>query len=186
MSDRSYLEEISIRGLGVIEEATLELSRGFTVLTGETGAGKTMVLTALSLVLGGKSESSLVRQGCERLVASATFSVPSSIANFVEEKGVIVEDDQLILTRSVSSQSKSKATAGGVSVPLSVLSDVSEKLIEIHAQSASMSITKQTSQRDILDRFGGFKLLQEISTYCLLYTSPSPRDGLLSRMPSSA
>jgi len=165
VSDRSYLEEISIRGLGVIEEATLELSRGFTVLTGETGAGKTMVLTALSLVLGGKSESSLVRQGCERLVASATFSVPSSIADFVEEKGVLVEDDQLILTRSVSSQSKSKATAGGVSVPLSVLSEVSEKLIEIHAQSASMSITKQTSQRDILDRFGGVELSQQISTY---------------------
>ena len=92
MSDRSFLEEISIRGLGVIEEATLELSPGFTVLTGETGAGKTMVLTALALVLGGKSESSLVRQGNDRLVASATFRVTEEIEESAIDKGANVEE----------------------------------------------------------------------------------------------
>jgi len=75
VSERTQLEEISIRSLGVIEETTLELSPGFTVLTGETGAGKTMILTALALVLGGKSDASLVRQGKERLVVTASFSL---------------------------------------------------------------------------------------------------------------
>ena len=76
MSERTYLEEISIRNLGIIEESSLEFGSGLNVLTGETGAGKTMILTALSLVLGGKSDSALVRTGAERLVASAQFSIP--------------------------------------------------------------------------------------------------------------
>ena len=169
MSDRSFLEEISIRGLGVIEEATLELSPGFTVLTGETGAGKTMVLTALALVLGGKSESSLVRQGNDRLVASATFRVTEEIEESAIDKGANVEVGRLILTRTVTAQSKSKATAGGVNVPLAVLVDLSDELIEIHAQSASMSITKQNAQRDILDRFGGVQLSEALDSYRHLY-----------------
>jgi DNA repair protein RecN (Recombination protein N) len=78
VSDRSYLEEISIRNLGIIDTSSLELSKGLNVLTGETGAGKTMILTALSLLLGSKSDSSLVRHGSERLVTSATFSIPAS------------------------------------------------------------------------------------------------------------
>lgn len=76
MSDRTYLQEISIRNLGIIDQSTLELGSGLNVLTGETGAGKTMILTALSLVLGGKSDSSLVRTGTERLVATAQFNLP--------------------------------------------------------------------------------------------------------------
>jgi len=78
VSERSYLEEISIRSLGIIDQSTLELGRGLNVLTGETGAGKTMILTALSLVLGGKSDSSLVRTGSDRLVASAQFILPKT------------------------------------------------------------------------------------------------------------
>ena len=77
MSERSYLEEISIRNLGIIDSSSLELSKGLNVLTGETGAGKTMILTALSLLLGSKSDSALVRHGSERLVASATFQFRS-------------------------------------------------------------------------------------------------------------
>ena len=78
MSERSYLEEISIRNLGAIEQSQLELGRGLNVLTGETGAGKTMILTALNLVLGGKSDSALVRHGADRLLATARFSLPKS------------------------------------------------------------------------------------------------------------
>ncbi len=155
MSERSELEEISIRGLGVIEEATLELGPGFTVLTGETGAGKTMVLTALSLVLGGKADSSLVRKGRDRLVASATFKVQSKIEEFAEAKGAVAENGELILTRTLNSEGKSRASAGGVSVPVSVLSELGEELIEIHGQAASMSITKVAKQREILDRYAG-------------------------------
>lgn len=155
MSERSELEEISIRGLGVIEEATLELGPGFTVLTGETGAGKTMVLTALALVLGGKADSSLVRKGRDRLVASATFKVQPKIEEIAADKGAATEDGELILTRTVNSEGKSRASAGGVSVPASVLFELGEELIEIHGQAASMSITKVAKQREILDRYAG-------------------------------
>ena len=149
------LEEISIRGLGVIDEAKLELGPGFTVLTGETGAGKTMVLTALSLVLGGKADSTLVRQGRERLSVSATFLLSSNLAVIAAEVGAEVEEGTLILTRTLSADGKSRAIAGGVSVPAGTLNDLGERLIEVHGQSASMSITKVAKQREILDRFGG-------------------------------
>lgn len=155
MSERSELEEISIRGLGVIEDATLELGPGFTVLTGETGAGKTMVLTALALVLGGKADSSLVRKGRDRLVATATFKIAPRIEEIAFEKGVVSEDGQLILARTLNSEGKSRASAGGISVPASVLFELGEALIEIHGQAASMSITKVAKQREILDRYAG-------------------------------
>ena len=158
MSERSELEEISIRGLGVIEEANLELGPGFTVLTGETGAGKTMVLTALSLVLGGKADSSLVRKGRDRLVATATFKIQPIIEGIALEKGAVAEDGELILTRTLNSEGKSRASAGGVSVPASVLAELGEALIEIHGQAASMSITKVAKQREILDRYAGSQL----------------------------
>jgi DNA repair protein RecN (Recombination protein N) len=165
VSERSQLEEISIRGLGVIEETTLELGPGFTVLTGETGAGKTMILTALSLVLGGKADSSLVRKGGDRLIASATFKVAPSIEKLSTDKGARSEDGELILTRTVNSEGKSRASAGGVSLPASVLSELGEELIEIHGQAASMSITKIAKQREILDRYGGEELTEAIGHY---------------------
>jgi recombinational DNA repair ATPase RecF len=121
VSDRSHLEEISIRSIGVIDQSSLELSPGLNVLTGETGAGKTMILTALQLVLGGKSDSSLVRQGSERLLASARFSVNKTIADIAIESGADVEDGTLILTRTVNADGKSKAVAGGASVPAATL-----------------------------------------------------------------
>lgn len=165
MSERSELEEISIRGLGIIEEANLEFGPGFTVLTGETGAGKTMVLTALSLVLGGKADSSLVRKGRERLVATATFRVQPNIEEFAMGKGAVTDEGELILTRTLNSEGKSRASAGGVAVPASVLSELGEALIEIHGQAASMSITKVAKQREILDRYAGSPLRDVLSHY---------------------
>jgi DNA repair protein RecN (Recombination protein N) len=159
------LEEISIRGLGVIEDATLELGPGFTVLTGETGAGKTMVLTALSLVLGGKADASLVRKGRERLIASATFQISTDVEEFAAEVGADVEDGSLILTRTLSADGKSKAIAGGISVPAGTLNELGERLIEVHGQSASMSITKVAKQREILDRFAGSSLAEALAKY---------------------
>lgn len=168
MSERSELEEISIRGLGVIEETTLEFGPGFTVLTGETGAGKTMVLTALSLVLGGKADSSLVRKGRDRLVATATFKIPPKIEEMANEKGATVDEGELILTRTLNSEGKSRASAGGIAVPASVLSDLGEALIEIHGQAASMSITKVAKQREILDRFAGVQCAEALDNYTLV------------------
>ena len=165
MSDRTFLEEISIRSIGVIEHSTLEISPGLTVLTGETGAGKTMILTALNLILGGKSDSSLVRKGSERLVASGSFSVPRSLQNSFEENGLQVEDGQLILTRTVNADGKSKATSNAIAVPSSVLVVASENLVEVHAQAANLNMTKSAKQRDLLDRFGGKALNSALMNY---------------------
>ncbi|NCW92839.1 MAG: DNA repair protein RecN [Actinobacteria bacterium] len=165
MSDRTFLEEISIRSIGVIEHSTLEISPGLTVLTGETGAGKTMILTALNLILGGKSDSSLVRKGSERLVASGSFSVPNSLKDSFEENGLQVEDGQLILTRTVNADGKSKATSNAISVPSSALAAASENLVEVHAQAANLNMTKASKQRDLLDRFGGKELHDALVSY---------------------
>ena len=165
MSERSYLEEISIRSIGVIDQSTLELSPGLNVLTGETGAGKTMILTALQLVLGGKSDSSLVRQGSERLVASARFSVNPEIAEIAIDSGADVEDQVLILTRTVNSDGKSKAVAGGANVPAATLASLADHLVEIHGQAANHQIVKPARQRELLDRFIGKELEQALAKY---------------------
>ena len=152
MSERTFLEEITIRSIGVIDQSTLEISKGLTVLTGETGAGKTMILTALNLILGGKADSALVRNGSERLVASGRFSIPQSSEHLFEN--VLVEDGELIVTRTVSTDGKSKATTNGVSITASTLSSVGENLVEVHGQAANQNITKSSRQRELVDRFG--------------------------------
>ena len=156
MSDRTFLEEITIRSIGVIDQSTLEISKGLTVLTGETGAGKTMILTALNLILGGKADSALVRKGSERLVASGRFSIPKSSEHLFED--VLVEDGELIVTRTVASDGKSKATTNGVSATASTLSAVGENLVEVHGQAANQNITKNSRQRELVDRFGQIDL----------------------------
>ena len=165
MSERSYLEEISIRNLGIIDSSSLELSKGLNVLTGETGAGKTMILTALSLLLGSKSDSALVRHGSERLVASATFSIPESLRATIEDRGGFIEDGSLILSRTVNNDGKSKATASGTTVTASALGEITEPLIAIHGQSANTHIVKSTRQRELLDLFAGAPLHQKLTTY---------------------
>ena len=157
MSERTFLEEITIRSIGVIDQSTLEISKGLTVLTGETGAGKTMILTALNLILGGKADSALVRKGSERLVASGRFTIPKASEYLFED--VLVEDGELILTRTVASDGKSKATTNGVSATASTLTTVGENLVEVHGQAANQNITKSSRQRELVDRFGQISLV---------------------------
>ncbi|CAN2196709.1 RecN ATPase involved in DNA repair [Candidatus Nanopelagicaceae bacterium] len=169
MSERTYLEEISIRNLGIIEESHLELGNGLNVLTGETGAGKTMILTALNLVLGGKSDSSLVRSGSDRLTTTATFAASTKpsheLATALESSDLSIEDSQIIFSRSVTAEGKSKALCNGTTVPASVLSDLSVHLIEIHGQSANTQLVKSARQRELLDRFGGTSIASQLATY---------------------
>ena len=165
MSERSHLEEISIRSIGVIDQSSLELSPGLNVLTGETGAGKTMILTALQLVLGGKSDSALVRHGSERLMASARFTINKSIADIATESGADVEDGVLILTRTVNADGKSKAVAGGASVPAATLASLADHLVEIHGQAANHQIVKAARQRELLDRYIGVELSKSLQNY---------------------
>jgi len=186
VSDRSYLEEISIRNLGIIDTSTLELSRGLNVLTGETGAGKTMILTALSLLLGAKSDSSLVRHGTERLVASATFSIPDSLSAQINDLGGLVEEGSLILTRSVSTDGKSKATASGATVNASTLGEITEPLIAIHGQSANTQIVKSVRQRELLDLFAGNDLTAVINGYAESFNTYNEMKAKLKALISNA
>ena len=165
MSERTLLDEITIHSIGVIERATLELSPGLTVLTGETGAGKTMILTALNLILGGKSDSALIRTGSPKLVVSGRFSIPLTQIESFDECGVLIEEGELILTRAVSADGKSKATSNGISVPVSTLSAVSELLVEVHAQAANVNISKNVKQRELLDKFAGIVFERAIESY---------------------
>ena len=156
VSERTFLEEITIRSIGVIDQSALEISKGLTVLSGETGAGKTMILTALNLILGGKADSSLIRKGSERLVASGRFAIPKASENLFED--LIIDDGQIIITRTVNNDGKSKATSNGVNVTASMLSTVASQLVEVHAQSANQSISKSAKQRELVDRFAQLDL----------------------------
>lgn len=153
MSERPFLNEVSISGIGVIEKSNLILEPGLTVITGETGAGKTMVLTALNLVLGGKADSGLVRHGQERAVANATFTIPNKFVERFEDHGVLSEAGELILTRTVTKDGKSKAIASGASVSASALQEISEELVMVHGQAASQTLTKASKHLELLDLF---------------------------------
>ena len=158
MLKRPTLNEISISGIGVIEKSNLEFGPGLTVITGETGAGKTMVLTALNLVLGGKADSALVRHGQERAVANATFNIPSEFAARFDEKGIISEDGELILTRTVNKDGKSKAVASGSAVSASALQEIAEELVMVHGQAASQTLTKASKHLELLDLYANTSL----------------------------
>ena len=150
---RSQLEEINIRGLGVIDQALVEFSPGLNVITGETGAGKTMILTALALVLGGKADSDLVRSGSERLTVSGTFSIGEGnarkIRTLCDEQDIEVSDSSIILSRSVSRDGKSRAMISGTSTTASTMSLLGSEFIEIHGQHGNLVLTKPNKQREI-------------------------------------
>jgi DNA repair protein RecN (Recombination protein N) len=156
--NKSYLEEISIRSLGVIESSNIEFKTGLTVLTGETGAGKTMVLTALGLVLGNKSDADLVRAGSERAVITGKFSIPKNLAEVISSSGGEVEEESVVITRTVSSEGKSRVLVGGAVSSVAAVASFAPALVEIHAQSSSSKLTKPTVARELLDRFASIDI----------------------------
>jgi DNA repair protein RecN (Recombination protein N) len=153
------LEEVRITGLGVIGDATLELSAGFNVLTGETGAGKTMVVSGLGLLFGGKAEPARVRPGAGRASVDGRLSISpdGEVARQVNEAGGDLDDDgaTLIISRSVSAEGRSRAHAGGRPVPLSLLTYLAEDLVAVHGQADQQQLLRPGRQRDALDRFAG-------------------------------
>ena len=158
-SSKTQLTELSIRSLGVIDSAEIELGGGLTVITGETGAGKTMVLTALNLILGAKSDADLVRNGEDRLVVSGKFQLTEELSERADALGGVVEDGELIISRTVNNQGKSKMIFGGVASTATQVNDFGEDLIEIHAQSSSARLAKPGIQRDLLDAFADHQSL---------------------------
>lgn len=150
------IEAIGIRNLGVIESAQLELQPGFTALTGETGAGKTMVLNALSLLLGGRSDSSAVRTGQQQLFVEGTWRITDpDLIQAIQDLGGEVEDSSLIVNRTVTSDGRSRAALGGAQTPAGALADLAAKLVTVHGQSDQLRLRSLAAQREALDDFGG-------------------------------
>ncbi len=168
-NSRSRLEELSIRALGVIESGEVEFSTGLNVLTGETGAGKTMVLTALSLVLGGKSDSDLVRTGHERLQVTGRFLLPESpspeLKTLLDEFDPDIEENSILLSRTVSKDGKSRALLAGVPSTANALSSFGNELIEIHGQHGALTLLKESRQRELLDQFIGDPAYSALAIY---------------------
>jgi len=161
VSEKFYgLEEISIRNLGVIESANIELQPGLNVLTGETGAGKTMVLTALGLILGGKSDADRVRTGSDRAHVSAIFSLDKKATSALGDE-VELEEGNLLISRTISPDGKSRINIGGESSTAAKASDIGSLLVEVHAQSSTQRLTKPAYVRQILDSFAKNEVLSK-------------------------
>ncbi|HEX7661965.1 MAG TPA: DNA repair protein RecN [Pseudonocardiaceae bacterium] len=159
---------MSISGLGVIDEATLELDPGLTVLTGETGAGKTMVVTGLHLLSGGRAEASRVRVGSQRAVVEGRFKLPpeSDAAKLAAEAGAEPDDDgSIIAVRTVSEDGRSRAHLGGRSIPAGVLGELAEHLIAVHGQNDQLRLLRPGEQRTMLDRFAGAPVAEPLAAY---------------------
>lgn len=167
------IEEISIRDLGVIESATLPLGPGFTALTGETGAGKTMVVTALGLLLGQRADSAVVRSGSAQLWVEGRWRVPADgdVAERVRDAGGDLDDSgeasygELVLSRSVAAEGRSRAVVGGRGAPVSVLVELAEQLVVVHGQSDQIRLRSASAQREALDRFAGATLTEALDAY---------------------
>jgi DNA repair protein RecN (Recombination protein N) len=167
------LEEVRITALGVIDDALLELSPGFTVLTGETGAGKTMVVTGLGLLFGGRADPSRVRPGEQRASVEGRLRTDpgGQVARQVEEAGgELDEDGTLVLTRSVSVEGRSRAFAGGRSVPVSLLTYLADDLVAVHGQSDQQQLLKPGRQREALDKYAGAGLAEVLAEYQRAYS----------------
>src|SRR5262249_32717765 len=167
---RAVLEELRITGLGVIEDTTLPLTRGMNVITGETGAGKTMVVTGLGLLFGGRGAAGRVRADRGRAVVEGRLRLTGRVADAVAERVADAgaepdEDGSVLLARTVTAEGRSRGHVGGRGVPVAVLSELGELAVAVHGQSDQLRLLRPAEQRAALDRFAGpehDKLLAEL------------------------
>ena len=150
-----------IRGLGVIDDAVLELSAGLTVVTGETGAGKTMVVQGLTLLFGGRSDAGRVRPGAQRALVEGRLALDanSPAVQRAVDAGAELDDGALLVSRAVGADGRSRAHVGGRSVPVGVLAELGESLLAVHGQSDQQRLLKPAEQRAALDRYAGSEVL---------------------------
>ncbi|MFC8440137.1 DNA repair protein RecN [Streptomyces griseoincarnatus] len=167
----SVLEEMRIRSLGVIDDAVVELSPGFTAVTGETGAGKTMVVTSLGLLLGGRADAALVRIGARNAVVEGRIAVPEGSPAGVraEEAGAELDEGTLLVSRTVSAEGRSRAHLGGRSVPVGLLAELADDLVAVHGQSDQQGLLKLSRQRQALDRYAGYAVAVPLGKYAEAY-----------------
>ncbi|MER5865263.1 DNA repair protein RecN [Kitasatospora sp. NPDC002040] len=160
-----------IRDLGVIDDAVVELAPGFTAVTGETGAGKTMVVTSLGLLLGGRADPALVRRGADRAVVEGRLSLPpgSAVLERAVEAGAELDDGALLLSRTVSAEGRSRAHVGGRSVPVGLLAELGEDLVAVHGQTDQQRLLRPSRQRGALDRYAGAAVAGPLARYREVY-----------------
>ncbi|PWL20269.1 MAG: DNA repair protein RecN [Candidatus Aquiluna sp. XM-24bin5] len=181
------IESLSIRSIGVISSANLELAPGFTALTGETGAGKTMVLTALGLLLGERADSSSVRTGEKQLFVEGRIrSANKDLLDRLEELGADVTGGEVIINRSVTSDGRSRAAIGGASVPISTLNEIAEELVTVHGQSDQLRLRSSANQREALDQFGAEEIAGAKNAYAQLFSQYRELEQRLERMRGSS
>lgn len=167
----SVLEEMRIRSLGVIEDAVVELSPGFTAVTGETGAGKTMVVTSLGLLLGGRADPALVRIGAKQAVVEGRIALPAGApaALRAQEAGAELDDGELLISRTVSAEGRSRAHLGGRGVPVGVLGELADELVAVHGQTDQQGLLRPARQREALDRYAGDAVAVPLAKYAGAY-----------------
>ena len=171
------LTEISVRNVALIEEATLELSPGLNAITGETGAGKTLLATALQLLLGGRARSEAVRAGAEKATIEGTFVLPEETGPelLAEALGDLAEEvdaeDGLVLRRTLTGEGRSRCFVGGVSVPVRALGTLGERLVSYHSQREQAKLTEPAEQLAILDDFLTGKALEARRNHEALWRS---------------
>ncbi|MEN9714627.1 MAG: hypothetical protein RJA35_94 [Actinomycetota bacterium] len=185
------IEEIIIRDLGVIGEARLQIGPGFTALTGETGAGKTMILTALGLLLGERADSSSVRKGQNQAQAHGLWRLDGTevggvIAERLEEAGLEYDLSELIVSRTVSADGKSRASISAQPVPAGLLAELGERLVVVHGQSEQLRLKSAAAQREALDAFAGEQLAELMVEYAAAYKSWRAAEERLVELRSAA
>ena len=151
------LKHIALRDFVIVRELELDLGAGFSVLTGETGAGKSILIDALQLALGSRAEASVVREGAARAEISAEFDLPPALLPWLEEAG-FEGGDSLLLRRSVDAQGKSRAWINGSAATATQLREIGEQLVDIHGQHAWQSLTRPVAVRGLLDGYAGIEL----------------------------
>lgn len=152
------LAEITITNLAIIEELNLKFVPGFNVLTGETGAGKSIILDALGLLLGGRAQSDLIRAGSDQTRVEGIFLLNpvarELLATQLEENGITLEDNALILARELHRAGRTTGRINGRAVTGAVLQQIGDKLVDIHGQSEHLSLLRPKEHIDLLDRYG--------------------------------
>jgi DNA repair protein RecN (Recombination protein N) len=176
------IEELHIRGLGVIEDATLRLAPGLTVVSGETGAGKTMLVTALGLLLGARADAALVRTGAPAAIVDAVVSPPPPEA----EAWLGEDDDHLIVSREIPADGRSRARVAGRLAPVSALAEVLGRHVEVHAQHEHVRLSRPEVQRALVDRYAGDPHARVSSTYRERYASWRELDDRRTRLHADA
>lgn len=147
------LNQLSVRNVAVIDKLDINLHDGVSVLTGETGAGKSIIIDSINMILGDRANKELVRYGTDKAVVQAVFDAPKSVINILEENDIDVEDGTVIITRQVTKEGKSVARINGMVVTLNILREISDRLINIHGQHDNQALLTPIRHITFLDAY---------------------------------